>query len=92
MSYNGHLGFGLLGDYDALPDLERIAKDLDRSIAALASAAGVAPGSKKKAARKATSARSGGAKRTARSSRRPSVNGGDPARTASSTGEHAGAG
>ena len=23
MSYDGHLGFGLLGDYDALPDLER---------------------------------------------------------------------
>ena len=22
MSYNGHLGFGLLGDYDALPDLD----------------------------------------------------------------------
>ncbi len=25
MSYDGHLGFGLLGDYDALPDLEQIA-------------------------------------------------------------------
>ena len=25
MSYDGHLGFGLLGDYDALPDLEEIA-------------------------------------------------------------------
>ena len=30
MSYDGHLGFGLLGDYDALPDLDQIALDLDR--------------------------------------------------------------
>ncbi len=28
MSYDGHLGFGLLGDYDALPDLEELALDL----------------------------------------------------------------
>ena len=26
MSYDGHLGFGLLGDYDALPELEAIAR------------------------------------------------------------------
>ncbi len=41
MSYNGHLGFGLLGDYDALPELEEIAGDLKASIAALSRAAGV---------------------------------------------------
>jgi WS/DGAT/MGAT family acyltransferase len=41
MSYDGHLGFGLLGDYDALPELETIAYELERSIAALATAAGV---------------------------------------------------
>jgi diacylglycerol O-acyltransferase len=41
MSYDGHLGFGLLGDYDALPDLETIAEELRRAIAALAKAAGV---------------------------------------------------
>jgi hypothetical protein len=41
MSYDGHLGFGLLGDYDALPDLERIAEDLKWAIASLARAAGV---------------------------------------------------
>src|SRR6185437_11145887 len=40
MSYNGHLGFGLLGDYDALPDLEGIAAHLQRSIQALSRAAG----------------------------------------------------
>ncbi|HEY8303714.1 MAG TPA: wax ester/triacylglycerol synthase family O-acyltransferase [Solirubrobacteraceae bacterium] len=41
MSYDGHLGFGLLADYDALPELETIASELERSILALASAAGV---------------------------------------------------
>jgi diacylglycerol O-acyltransferase len=41
MSYDGHLGFGLLGDYDALPELEKIALNLRRAIASLARAAGV---------------------------------------------------
>ena len=41
MSYDGHLGFGLLGDYDALPDLEQIADDLKWAIASLGRAAGV---------------------------------------------------
>ncbi|HTU80110.1 MAG TPA: wax ester/triacylglycerol synthase family O-acyltransferase [Solirubrobacteraceae bacterium] len=41
MSYDGHLGFGLLGDYDALPDLDKIALDLRWAIAALSRAAGV---------------------------------------------------
>ena len=36
MSYDGHLGFGLLADYDALPGLERIARDLRLAIASLA--------------------------------------------------------
>jgi WS/DGAT/MGAT family acyltransferase len=41
MSYNGSLGFGLLGDYDALPELEEIVQELRQAIAALARAAGV---------------------------------------------------
>ena len=41
MSYDGRLGFGLLGDYDALPDLDAVAEDLERSIDELAQAAGV---------------------------------------------------
>jgi diacylglycerol O-acyltransferase len=41
MSYNGKLGFGLLADYDALPELETIAQELQRAIKALATAAGV---------------------------------------------------
>jgi diacylglycerol O-acyltransferase / wax synthase len=44
MSYNGHLGFGLLGDYDALPDLDEIALDLEHSIRLLARAAHVPRG------------------------------------------------
>ncbi|MGA2320401.1 MAG: wax ester/triacylglycerol synthase family O-acyltransferase [Solirubrobacteraceae bacterium] len=45
MSYDGHLGFGLLGDYDAVPELERIGRDLKAAIASLARAAGVRTGS-----------------------------------------------
>jgi diacylglycerol O-acyltransferase / wax synthase len=41
MSYDGHLGFGLIADYDALPELETIARELERAIVALAGAAGV---------------------------------------------------
>ncbi len=49
MSYDGHLGFGLLGDYDALPDLEDIAANLKWAVAALARAAGVRTGSSRPA-------------------------------------------
>ena len=42
MSYDGRLGFGLLGDYDALPELDDVADDLRRAIAELARRAGVA--------------------------------------------------
>jgi diacylglycerol O-acyltransferase / wax synthase len=42
MSYDGQLGFGLIADYDALPELETLARELERSIAALTKAAGVA--------------------------------------------------
>jgi diacylglycerol O-acyltransferase / wax synthase len=41
MSYDGRLGFGLMGDYDAMPDLESLGADLERAIEALAVAAGV---------------------------------------------------
>ena len=35
MSYNGGLDFGLLGDYDALPDIELIAEGIEASLAEL---------------------------------------------------------
>jgi diacylglycerol O-acyltransferase / wax synthase len=55
MSYDGHLGFGLLGDYDALPELEVIAQDLAWAIASLARAAGVRSTRKRPARRAAAS-------------------------------------
>lgn len=39
LSYNGTIGFGLLGDYDTAPDLEVLAEGLEKSIAELASVA-----------------------------------------------------
>jgi WS/DGAT/MGAT family acyltransferase len=55
MSYDGRLGFGLLGDYDAMPDLEALASDLEAAIADLSRAAGVKQ--PRKAARKPEAAR-----------------------------------
>jgi diacylglycerol O-acyltransferase / wax synthase len=43
MSYNGQLNFGLVADYDALPDVETLADQLHSSIEELAEAAGVTP-------------------------------------------------
>ncbi|HKN94320.1 MAG TPA: wax ester/triacylglycerol synthase family O-acyltransferase [Thermoleophilaceae bacterium] len=41
MSYNGRMNFGLLGDWDAMPDLGDLAQDLGASLEELAAAAGV---------------------------------------------------
>jgi diacylglycerol O-acyltransferase / wax synthase len=35
MSYNGKMNFGLLGDYDALPDIERVGEAIGASLAEL---------------------------------------------------------
>lgn len=40
MSYDGQVNFGLIGDYDGMPDLDDLAKDLDDSINELIEAAG----------------------------------------------------
>jgi diacylglycerol O-acyltransferase / wax synthase len=76
MSYDGHLAFGLLGDYDAMPDLEQIVDDLKWAIGSLARAAGVPA---KRPAR--TRSANGG-----RPKSRASANG-KPARQRSSTGK-----
>jgi WS/DGAT/MGAT family acyltransferase len=90
MSYDGHLGFGLLGDYDALPELDAIAQDLRRAIASLARAAGApAVGGRARATRAGSKRQAGmpaGRRKTVRASRsaRPSPNGqpvAKPART-----------
>jgi diacylglycerol O-acyltransferase / wax synthase len=41
MSYAGRIAFGLLGDFDAMPDLDALAEDLRVAIDELAAAAGV---------------------------------------------------
>jgi WS/DGAT/MGAT family acyltransferase len=43
MSYNGQLSFGLTADFDALPDVETLAEEIESSIEELASAA-IVPG------------------------------------------------
>ncbi len=40
MSYDGNVDFGLIGDYDALPDLDELATDLEASISELSKATG----------------------------------------------------
>ena len=44
MSYNGRVNFGLTADYDAMPDLDPLADDLETSIDELAEAAASAAG------------------------------------------------
>ncbi len=41
LSYDGHINFGLVGDYDLMWDLDDFAADLEESLAELAAAAGV---------------------------------------------------
>jgi diacylglycerol O-acyltransferase / wax synthase len=43
MSYNGQINFGLIGDYDAIPDLDRLAEDLGGAIAELSAVAEASP-------------------------------------------------
>jgi WS/DGAT/MGAT family acyltransferase len=64
MSYDGHLGFGLLGDFDALPGLEDIALDLQGAIVALARAAGLRPRTARPS-RKAKTSRENGTRASA---------------------------
>jgi diacylglycerol O-acyltransferase len=66
MSYDGHLGFGLLADYDALPELESIADDLRWAVKALSRAAGVRT-AKPRPARRTASKRSTAARASAAS-------------------------
>jgi diacylglycerol O-acyltransferase / wax synthase len=56
MSYNGKIDFGLLGDYDAMPDLEKLAGFFEDSLEELLAAA-------RKGAGKAAKKRPGGARR-----------------------------
>jgi WS/DGAT/MGAT family acyltransferase len=57
MSYNGRLGYGLLADYDALPDLRDVATALRAAIADLAAAAGAERAPARKRPRRAHASR-----------------------------------
>jgi diacylglycerol O-acyltransferase / wax synthase len=53
MSYNGNIHFGLIGDYDAMADLDSLALDLEASIGELSKAAPQGkPGAKPRKAKK----------------------------------------
>jgi hypothetical protein len=63
MSYDGGVNFGLLGDYDALPDIDAFAAGLEESLLELRRAA-----AKKSSGRKAATAPTGRKKPGARKS------------------------
>jgi diacylglycerol O-acyltransferase / wax synthase len=48
LSYDGHINYGLVGDYDLLWDLDDFATDLEESLAELADAAGVELGARER--------------------------------------------
>jgi WS/DGAT/MGAT family acyltransferase len=47
MSYNGALDFSLLGDYDAMPDIEQVAQYVEEALDELLEAAGRPPGKRR---------------------------------------------
>jgi diacylglycerol O-acyltransferase / wax synthase len=51
MSYKGQVDFGLVGDYDAMADLESFGLDLDGAVAELVAASGIVPGHGRRADR-----------------------------------------
>ncbi len=59
MSYNGKMNFGLVGDYDAMHDLDDLADDFGESLAELADAAGVSITSERRAAQAVSHRRDG---------------------------------
>ena len=81
MSYNGKLDFGLIGDYDAMPDLERMAELFEESLEELLKAAGkgrrkkAAPAKPKKPKPKAKKASSNGAASNGKPAKRSAIRG-----------------
>ena len=56
MSYDGHINFGITGDYDAMTDIDALAADLEDSIDELADAARAPVKAKRRAPRRASRA------------------------------------
>jgi WS/DGAT/MGAT family acyltransferase len=79
MSYNGAIDFGLLGDYDALPDIETIADGIEDGLAQLKAAA------RAKEARAAGARADGAAPARSPRRRRPATRPARPARAAAAT-------
>jgi len=80
MSYNGAIDFGLLGDYDALPDIETIADGIEDGLAQLKSAARAKEA--RAAGARAAGDGAGPAARPRPARRRPATRPARPARTA----------
>jgi hypothetical protein len=59
MSYDGRVDFGLIGDFDALPDLDALAGDLEASLAELVATAPPAKQKRRKAAAKSKASATG---------------------------------
>jgi WS/DGAT/MGAT family acyltransferase len=57
MSYDGKIFFGLLGDYDAMEDLDQFAADLSSALDELSGAAGVPPSNGRRSGRARPAAR-----------------------------------
>ncbi len=66
LSYDGKMDFGLLGDYDALPDLDQVAEGIEGALGELREAARRAVRTEQRKAKRRTPA-----KRPARPARRP---------------------
>ncbi len=60
MSYNGEMNFGLLGDYDAMADLDLLARGIRASVSELREAAGLEPSPTREKPRRPAAARSNG--------------------------------
>jgi WS/DGAT/MGAT family acyltransferase len=95
MSYNGKLDFGLLGDYDAMPDLEQLAGHFDAALDELLDAARAArpakpgkraAGAKKPGKRAAGAKKANGRKRAAPGSKAASGQARSTRRATSSNG------
>jgi diacylglycerol O-acyltransferase / wax synthase len=57
MSYDGQVNFGLIGDYDAMSDLELLGVDLEESLAELSAAVAPPPQKRRRELARATDAK-----------------------------------
>ena len=78
MSYNGNLDYGLLGDYDAMPDIDIVADGIERSLAALLAAARGGRSRPPRPSGRGSDAGPGAATPAARRRRRPTPASGTP--------------